>query len=259
MKIPIYQIDAFAAECFKGNPAAVCPLEKWLTDEVMLAIAAENNLSETAFFITTENGFHIRWFTPTTEVALCGHATLASAYVIFNELNYKNSTILFDSKSGVLKVEKKDQLLIMDFPAQPPVACKTPKELEEAFGITPLFCLKSEDYIFVVENEIDVINANPDFNLLKKIDLRGVSITSHSDEYDFISRFFAPKYGINEDPVTGSAHTELAPYWAKRLNKNKLKAKQASTRGGELYCEVNHDRVNIAGYATKYLQGEIII
>ena len=259
MKLPIYQIDAFAAECFKGNPAAICPLEKWLSDEVMLAIAAENNLSETAFFVATGNGFHIRWFTPTTEVNLCGHATLAAAYVIFNELNYKNNTILFESKSGILKVRKEELLLVMDFPIQAPVACEAPEKLEKAFGIKPFACLKSEDYIFVVEDETDVINVKPDLNLLCQIELRGVSLTAAGSNYDFVSRFFAPKYGINEDPVTGSAHTQLVPYWAKQLNKTQLNAKQVSSRGGELYCELTNNRVNIAGYATKYLQGEIII
>jgi len=259
VKLPLYQIDAFTRECFKGNPAAVCPLEKWLSDDVMLAVAAENNLSETAFFVTTNNGFHIRWFTPTTEVDLCGHATLAAAYVIFNELNYDNDTISFDSRSGILKVCKDESLLSMDFPVQIPVVCDTPEELKLAFGIKPVACLKSDDYLLVVENESEVINAKPDLSLLSKVDLRGVIITSRSRDYDFISRFFAPKYGINEDPVTGSAHTELVPYWAKRLNKNKLNARQASARGGEIFCELVHDRVNIAGYATKYLQGEIII
>lgn len=259
MKLPIYQIDAFATECFKGNPAAICPLEKWLEDEVMQAIAAENNLSETAFYIATKTGFHIRWFTPTTEVDLCGHATLAAAHVIFNEIGYNQNTVSFDSRSGILNVTQDAERLIMDFPSQTPIACDTPVKLEQAFGIKPIACLKDEDYIFVVEHEADVINAKPDLNLLSQIDLRGVSLTAASSNYDFVSRFFAPKYGINEDPVTGSAHTQLVPYWAKQLNKTQLSAKQVSNRGGELYCELLNDRVNIAGYATKYLQGEIII
>lgn len=259
MKIPLYQIDAFAKKTFLGNPAAICPLSEWLNGDVMQAIAAENNLSETAFFIETDNDFHIRWFTPSTEVDLCGHATLAAAHVIFNELNYNKNSISFDSKSGILKVRKDKSLLIMDFPVQTPIVCDTPKELELAFGIKPIACLKSEDYIFVVENESDVINAKPDLNLLKKIDLRGTIITSRSGDYDFISRCFAPKYGIDEDPVTGSAHTELVPYWAEQLNKTKLTAKQVSQRGGELFCQLEDERVSIAGYAVKYLQGEITI
>lgn len=259
MKLSLYQIDAFAKKLFQGNPAAICPLDEWLNDDVLLAIAEENNLSETAFFVETKDGFHIRWFTPTTEVDLCGHATLAAAFVIFNELGYSKDTIEFDSKSGILTVTKDESLLIMNFPAQPPIACDTPKELEHAFGITPIVCLKSEDYIFVVNNEDNVLNAKPDLSLLKQLDLRGVIITSCSENYDFVSRLFAPKYGIDEDPVTGSAHTQLVPYWAEQLNKTQFHAKQLSSRGGELYCELLNDRVSIAGYAVKYLQGEIEI
>ena len=232
MKIPLYQIDAFAKKCFQGNPAAICPLTGWLADEVMQSIAAENNLSETAFFIPINKGFHIRWFTPTTEVDLCGHATLAAAYVIFNELNYTEQTISFDSRSGILKVKREDDLLIMDFPTQTPITCNAPKQLEQAFAVKPIACLKSQDYIFVVDNENDVINSEPDLSLLSQFDLRGVIITSQANDYDFVSRCFAPKYGINEDPVTGSAHTQLTPYWAKELNKNTLTAKKVSCRGG---------------------------
>lgn len=259
MKIPLYQIDAFAEKAFQGNPAAICPLSSWLANDVMQAIAAENNLSETAFFIETDKGFHIRWFTPTTEVDLCGHATLAAAFVIFNELAYHKDEINFDSRSGVLKVKKESSLLIMDFPTQTPIACETPKALQQAFGIKPIQCLKEQDYLFVVENQDDVINAQPDLNLLKKLDLRGVIITSQSKDYDFVSRFFAPNYGIDEDPVTGSAHTQLTPYWSEQLGKTTLNTKQVSQRGGELQCELLGDRVSIAGYAVKYLQGEIII
>ena len=259
MKLPIYQIDAFASKAFEGNPAAICPLQKWLADEVMQSIAEENNLSETAFIVPTKNGFHIRWFTPTTEVDLCGHATLAAAFVIFNELNYKHESISFESKSGILTVIKKEALLVMDFPAQPPILCDLPNEIKHAFGVKPIECLKSEDYIVVLKNETDVLNAEPKLELLNNIDLRGVIITAQSDNYDFVSRCFAPKYGINEDPVTGSAHTQLTPYWEKKLNKKMLHAKQLSRRGGELFCESLGERVTIAGSAVKYLQGEIII
>jgi PhzF family phenazine biosynthesis protein len=259
MRIPIYQIDAFANEPFAGNPAAVCPLQTWLPDATMQAIAAENNLSETAFFIPNDSGFHIRWFTPVAEVDLCGHATLATAYVVFEELGFQSDTISFASKSGVLKVARKKDLLVMDFPAQPPVPCKMPDEIVRAFKAKPVECLKSEDYIVVLENEEDLLLAEPDLLELSKLDLRGVAITARSSKYDFVARFFGPKLGINEDPVTGSAYTQLVPYWAERLGVEKLHAKQLSKRGGELLCEVVADRVNIAGRAVRYLSGEIEI
>ena len=259
MKLPLYQIDAFAKNAFEGNPAAICPLDTWLSDEILLSIPEENNLSETAYFVKTEKGFHIRWFTPTTEVDLCGHATLAAAFVIFNELGYKENSISFESKSGVLRVVKDNDLLIMDFPTQAPTACELPTEIKQAFDVSPVECLKAEDYILVFNNENEILNAKPKLELLKNIDLRGVIITAPSKDYDFVSRFFAPKYGINEDPVTGSAHTQLIPYWSEKLSKNKFSAKQVSNRGGELFCALLGERVSIAGYAVKYLQGEIEI
>lgn len=259
MKLTIYQIDAFANKAFEGNPAAIIPLKEWLDDETLQSIAEENNLSETAYFVKTQNGFHIRWFTPTTEVDLCGHATLAAAFVIYNELRYKQDNIAFESKSGILNVINDNDLLIMDFPSQPPTICKLPIQIEQALNIKPIECLEAEDYIVVLENEKDVLTAKPKLELLTDIDLRGVIITAKSETYDFVSRFFAPKYGINEDPVTGSAHTQLIPYWTKQLNKNKLHAKQISKRGGELYCELIGNRISIAGYAVKYMQGEIEI
>lgn len=259
MKLPIYQIDAFAEKPFEGNPAAVCPLEKWLSDEVLLSIAEENNLSETAFFVATENGFHIRWFSPVTEVDLCGHATLAAAYVLFHCLDYKQDVINFESKYGILSVSRSEALLVLDFPSQPPISCDTPKEILLALGVKPIECLKAADYIVILGNESEVLDVVPDFDILKGLDLRGVVITSRSTQYDFVSRCFAPKYGINEDPVTGSTHTELAPYWIKKLGKTKLHARQVSKRGGELYCELSGGRVKISGKAVKYLQGEIEI
>ncbi len=259
MKLVLYQIDAFAKEPFTGNPAAVCPLESWLPDGVMQSIAAENNLSETAFFVPTENGFHIRWFTPVAEVDLCGHATLASAYVIFNYLGFTEERINFESKSGLLSVEKRDDLLVLDFPSQPPVQCAVPEEIVRAFKANPVDCLKSEDYIVVFENDDDVALAEPDFSELLKLDLRGVAITAKSNDCDFVARFFGPKLGIDEDPVTGSAYTQLVPYWSQTLGVNQLYAKQLSIRGGELFCEVVGDRVNIGGRAVKYLVGEIDI
>lgn len=259
MKLSIYQIDAFTENAFEGNPAAICPLSDWLPDAVMQSIAEENNLSETAFFVQSEHGFHIRWFTPTSEVDLCGHATLASAYVIFTFLGYKEKEIKFESKSGLLKVANKDGLLVMDFPSQPANKCETPENIVQAFNFTPVECLKAEDYIVVFSSEEEVRSAQPNYEALKDLDLRGVAITAKSDNYDFVARFFAPKYGINEDPVTGSAYTQLVPYWSKVLGISKFHAKQVSSRGGELFCELAGNRVSIAGKAVKYLTGEIEI
>lgn len=257
MKLDIYQIDAFANHVFEGNPAAICPLHEWLPDDLMQSIAEENNLSETAFFVPVDNGFHVRWFTPLHEVDLCGHATLASAYVIFNVLGYEEKEINFESKGGRLTVKKNNDWLEMDFPSQPPEKCSTPDLLLNAFDITPVECLKSADYILVFEDESNVLNAVPDLSLLEQLDLRGVIITSKSDKYDFINRFFAPKYGINEDPVTGSAFTQLIPYWSDKLGKQTLTAKQVSERGGEVACVYSGERVNIFGKAVKYMQGVI--
>lgn len=259
MKLSIYQIDAFAEKAFEGNPAAICPLSEWLPDKVMQSIAEENNLSETAFFVPTKQGFHIRWFTPVTEVDLCGHATLASAYVIFTYLGFEEKIINFESKSGLLTVEQNDGLLIMNFPSQPPTPCQTPDEIIQAFKNTPIECLKSEDYIVVFASEEEVASVQPDFDTLSKLDLRGVVITAKSNMYDFIARFFAPKYGIDEDPVTGSAYSQLIPYWSNNFNDTKLHAKQVSSRGGEVFCELTGNRVSIAGRAVTYLVGEINI
>ena len=259
MEIPIYQIDAFSSDVFKGNPAAVCPLSEWLPPETMQSIAAENNLSETAFFVSKGDDYSIRWFTPVSEVELCGHATLGSAYVLFNILGYENDAIRFDSKSGILKVTKQDDWLTLDFPKQPPVPCDMPLELIAAFNVEPIECMVSEDHIAVFENETDIETANPNFEQLKKLDSRGVIITAKSMHYDFVARFFAPKLGVPEDPVTGSAYTQLAPYWASKLGPKKFKAKQMSLRGGEVYCEVVGDRVLISGKAAKYMEGKITI
>ena len=259
MDLAIYQIDAFANQVFEGNPAAVCPLNSWISEEQMHLIAAENNLSETAFFVETDSIFHIRWFTPTNEVDLCGHATLASAYVIFNELNYSRPDITFTSKSGELIVRRNNELLTMNFPSQPPVECELPLALKNAFKKTPLQCLRQEDYILVFESEEDIQSASPDLSLLRELDLRGVCITARGNSYDFVSRFFAPKYGIDEDPVTGSSFTQLIPYWAEQLDSLTLNAKQISRRGGEVICELVNDRVNISGKAIKYLCGCITL
>ena len=259
MKIKIYQVDAFASRTFEGNPAAVCPLDAWLADDVMQSIAAENNLSETAFFVPENERFSIRWFTPTTEVDLCGHATLASAYVLFNNLDFDGNRIEFSSKSGVLSVSRDDDRLVLDFPSQPPESCDTPKEIVAAFGMEPVECLKAADYVVIFENAEQIRSANPNLEILKGLDGRGVIISAVADQYDFVARFFAPNAGISEDPVTGSAYTQLVPYWAKKTAKTSFHAKQVSSRGGELHCELVGDRVRIAGKAVQYLEGTIEI
>jgi PhzF family phenazine biosynthesis protein len=257
MKIPLYQIDAFTGRVFGGNPAAVCPLQEWLDDGVLQAIAQENNLSETAFFVPVEDGYHIRWFTPVAEVDLCGHATLASAHVIFNIMDSSRSRVSFRSRSGILTVSKEAGLLAMDFPSQPPRPCDAPAGLLEGLGKKPLEVLCSEDFFVVFSNEEEVRGLEPDMAKLKNLPLRGVIVTAPGGEADFVSRFFAPKYGIPEDPVTGSAHCALTPYWAATLKKKALKAHQVSKRGGELFCSDHGKRVLIAGRAVKYLEGTI--
>ena len=257
MTLKLYQIDAFSNKIFEGNPACVMPLDVWLDDTLMQKIAMENNLSETAFFVPKGEDFEIRWFTPTKEVNLCGHATLASAYVLFELLDYDKEEIVFHSKSGKLHTKREGDLIRMDFPSEAPVACKTPCAIVEAFGIEPVEVLQSVDYIVVFEGGIDLRAIKPDFEALKRLDLRGVCITTSDNQYDFVSRFFAPNYGIDEDSVTGSAYTQLMPYWAKRTGKNKLFSKQVSKRGGELICELRGDRVSIAGKAVCCIVGEM--
>jgi PhzF family phenazine biosynthesis protein len=259
MILKLYQIDAFANKAFEGNPAAVCPLDSWLPDELMQSIAEENNLAETAFFVAEGEGYFIRWFAPYEEVKLCGHATLASAYVLFNILGFTGDRISFESKSGILSVSREDDWLVLDFPAQRPEPCETPIEIIEAFEAAPKECLKYEDYVVIFDKAEEVQNATPNLEVLKNWDCRGVIISSLSEEYDFIARFFAPSIGIPEDPVTGSAYTQLVPYWAKRISKNKFHVKQVSSRGGELLCELIGDRVLIAGKAIKYLEGVVEI
>lgn len=257
MKIPIYQVDAFAEEPFTGNPAAVCPLNEWPEDSILQKIAAENNLSETAFFVKSGKEFHLRWFTPVLEIDLCGHATMATAHVLFNHLDYQAGTIHFNTLSGLLKVSREGDLLSMDFPSWEPLTVEAPKELILGLGSTPESVLKTRDYIAVFKTESEVRNLDPDFHLLSTLDVIGIIVTAPGDSFDFISRFFAPKAGVNEDPVTGSAHASLTPYWSKTLNKLKLSARQISTRGGNLLCEQKGDRVIIKGNAVTYMQGEI--
>lgn len=258
MELDIYKVDAFADQAFSGNPAAVVPLEKWLPTEVMQNIALENNLSETAFFIPAGDNFHIRWFTPAAEVKLCGHATLASAHVLFEYLNYNGQTIHFQSLSGILKVKKENELLILDFPASEVLEIDSPKNLEAAFNIRPEKCYKGRDDIMLIfKNEQDIHNLIPDFQKMLALETRGIIATAPSEEFDFVSRFFAPEVGVIEDPVTGSAHTMLIPYWSEKLGKTKMTAKQVSQRGGILYCKSLGKRVEIGGKATTFLTGKI--
>jgi PhzF family phenazine biosynthesis protein len=261
LKIPIYQVDAFTSKVFSGNPAAVCILDTWIDDRSLQAIAAENNLSETAYLVQNESGFDLRWFTPVTEVALCGHATLASAFVLFFCRNWSGDTIPFQTlKSGQLMVTRKDAFLEMDFPARPVYPKTPPDGLNHALGVTPEKVHGSaEDLMVVLDNEKIVAEIQPDFAALEQIDCRGIIITAKGNQCDFVSRFFAPRFGIPEDPVTGSAHCVLIPYWATVLDKKVLYALQVSKRGGELYCELADERVKISGKAALYLEGTITI
>ena len=260
MNIPIYQLDAFSENPFGGNPAAVCVLESWLDDDTMQKIGQENNLSETAFIVNKSKGqYDIRWFTPSTEMKLCGHATLAAAYVVFNFLETDIKKVSFDSKSGILTVDKKDDLLILDFPSTPPEETTIPLVLIKALGVIPETAYSSRDLLVLVKDEETVRGLNPDFGLLKELDYVGIIVTAKGDNSDFVSRFFAPNVGINEDPVTGSAHTTLIPFWAEKLGKDKLHAFQVSSRRGELWCELKGDRVKIAGKVCLIIQGELLI
>ena len=259
MKLDLYQVDAFANKIFEGNPAAVVPLDKWLPNKVMQSIAQENNLSETAFFCKSSEGFELKWFTPNREVKLCGHATLAAAFVIFNFFNYKLDKILFKTLSGILYVEQKGDLIKMDLPTQNPIKCDIPKLLKDGLGIKPEACCFNEDYIAVFKSEKDLISIQPDFQKLKMLDSRGVIITAPSKEYDFVSRAFFPKYTILEDPVTGSAYTKLIPYWFERTGKTEFYSKQVSQIGEELFCKYDLERVFLSGYARRYLKGELYI
>ena len=259
MKLDIYQIDAFALQAFSGNPAAVLPLTEWLPEEAMQKIAEENNLSDTAFFVPCERGFQLRWFTPLSEVKLCGHATLASAYVIKEILEDAKDEILFETLSGDLVVTCKQGVYSLDLPSCPPKACATPKIMEKALGASVVECLRDEDYIVVLETSEEVQSLAPDFELLKQLDLRGVVVTAPDQDFDFVTRFFGPKLGVNEDPVTGSAFTELIPYWAKRLGKTDFMAAQLSKRGGIIDGRLLGERVAVAGTAVEYLRGTITI
>lgn len=260
MNLPIYQVDAFSSKLFGGNPAAVVPLEKWLDDATMQKIAAENNLAETAFFVKEGEHYHIRWMTPTVEVPLCGHATLASAYVIFNFIEKNATGIKFISKSGELFVQKEGELLSLNFPSNKPHETKIPETINKCFELTPVEILANGFFLFVVFDSEEYIRSYiPKIEEIKKIHPHAVIITAKSKEVDFVSRMFAPNSGIDEDPVTGSAHTVLVPYWSEKLGKNKLRALQVSKRGGELFCEDLGNRVRISGSASLYMVGVIYL
>lgn len=257
MIIPLYQVDAFTSQLFRGNPAAVCSLEDWLPDELLQSIAAENNLSETAFFVRRADRYELRWFTPVTEVDLCGHATLASAYVLMQRLEPGRDEVVFETKSGELRVRREGELLAMDFPARPPTPCPEPEGLAEALGAQPRELWASRDLMAVLDSEAEVRNLRPRFDLLRRLETFAVVVTAPGQQVDFVSRFFAPRAGVDEDPVTGSAHCTLVPYWARRLAKSHLHALQVSPRGGELWCEDHGARVTLKGRCVLYLEGWI--
>ena len=259
MKIPCFHVDAFAGKTFRGNPAAVCLLEAWLTDATLQKIAAENNLSETAFIVPRGGEFDLRWFTPAVEVDLCGHATLAAAAVLFAERSFAGDTIRFHSRSGPLPVSRTGEVFTLDFPARPPEACEPPEALLRGLGCRPSHVFKSRDYLAVFATEAEVRSLAPDFARLKTLDCLGIIATAPGNDSDFVSRFFAPAAGIDEDPVTGSAHCTLIPYWAQRLGKTTLFARQVSRRGGELFCRLADERVHIGGKAVLYLRWEIVL
>jgi predicted PhzF superfamily epimerase YddE/YHI9 len=261
MRLPMYQVDAFTDSLFGGNPAAVCPLDAWLSDATMQAIAAENNLAETAFFVRDGGDYALRWFTPTVEVDLCGHATLASGYVVFSFLEPQRDSVSFHTlKAGTLTVSRRGDVLVMDFPSRPPQPCEPPAGLLAALGGKPREVLGARDCLVVYDTAAEVAALKPDLVALGKVDCWAAIVTAPGDNgIDFVSRFFAPAQGVPEDPVTGSAHCTLVPYWAKRLGKTELEARQVSRRGGALRCALKGDRVSIGGKAVTYLEGSISV
>lgn len=258
---PLYQVDAFTAGPFTGNPAAVCVNDVWLSDDIMQKIAAENNLAETAFLIPDGNDWKIRWFTPLVEVDLCGHATLASGYVVLNQLKPGSKNVTFHSlHRGILSVAARGDMLELNFPTDIITACVLPPVIKESLDIRPVECfIGRSDYLVLVGSEAEVLGVRPDFRKLGSADGRGVIVTARGTDVDFVSRFFAPQAGIDEDPVTGSAHTTLAPFWSARLGKTTMTARQLSARGGYLECTLNGDRTLIAGRATLFLKGAIYV
>jgi PhzF family phenazine biosynthesis protein len=260
LRIPMYQVDAFAGQVFTGNPAAICPLETWLPDAQMQSIAAENNLAETAFFVRNGAGYKLRWFTPMVEIDLCGHATLATAFIILNDLTPAERSVSFETKSGTLTVTRDGDLYSLDFPSRPPEPCPDAcPELVPALGGTPEAVLAARDYFVVYRSEDELRALRPNMHGLMTIDRFAVIATAPGREVDFVSRFFAPAKGVPEDPVTGSAHCTLIPYWSKRLGKKKLHAHQVSPRGGELWCEDRGERVTMSGKAVRFFEGTIYL
>lgn len=261
MELSLYQVDAFTDKLFGGNPAAVCPLKEWLPTETMQKIALENNLSETAFIVREGEGYHIRWFTPAIEVDLCGHATLATAHVLFAELGYEKEKIIFNSKSGALSVRKDGDLYTLNFPSDTLKKVAPLSLLSDGLRQTPIEVYRGkDDFLVIFENQEIIENLKPDFSKLAQLnDARGIICTAKGKEVDFVSRCFYPAAGIDEDPVTGSAHTTMLPYWAKKLGQTQFTARQLSERGGLLHCEFLGDRVDISGKGVTYLRGHIFI
>ena len=259
MRLPYFQVNAFTSEPFGGNPAGVCLLDSWLPADLLQRVAAENDLSETAFLVREHSGFRLRWMTPAAEVDLCGHATLASAHVLFFEQAWPEEKVTFETLSGRLSAARQGEVIELDFPARPPEACAVPDSLKQALGSKPREVFKSRDYLVVFDSWEEVAALKPDMALLTKLDSLGVIVTAPGVDADFVSRFFAPKVGVPEDPVTGSAHCTLIPFWAERLGKTQLLARQISKRGGELHCRLLGDRVGIAGRSVVYLRGELEI
>lgn len=259
MELPLFQVDAFTDKIFGGNPAAICPLENWIADDLMQTIAVENNLSETAFFVANGTDFDLRWFTPALEVELCGHATLATAFLIFDRIAPDADTLRFNTRSGALTVSRRNSMLFLDFPSYPGEAVDCPVALADGLGQAPQEVLEGPNYMAVFGVEADIAALAPDMEMIARLHPRGVIATAPGDDVDFVSRFFGPSFGVPEDPVTGSAHCMLTPYWAKRLGKTRMEARQISARGGALVCEDRGDRVGIGGNAVMYLEGTITV
>ena len=257
MELTLFQVDAFSDRLFGGNPAAVVPLKLWLEDHILQQIATENNLSETAFFVKEQAGYRLRWFTPVCEVDLCGHATLAASHVLFSQLGFAEDELLFYTRSGELRVRRGDDGYGMNFPLQPAVPCEAPEPLLKGLGAAPKEVLAGPDYLCIYESEADILALQPEMEHFRKLLLRGVIVSAPGVSVDFVSRFFAPSKGVPEDPVTGSAHCTLMPYWANRLGKRVCKARQVSRRGGDIRCEMQGDRVVLWGKARLYLKGTI--
>ncbi len=256
MKIPLYVVDAFTRKVFGGNPAAVCPLEAWPEDALMRQVAMENNLSETAFFAAEGDGYRLRWFTPAVEIDLCGHATLASAFVIFNYLDLAADSVTFKTLSGALVARREGERIALDFPARPAAPADAPADLLDGLGARPREVLRSSvDYMAVYETEDEVRSLRPDMALISKVEARGVIATAPGRDSDCASRYFAPRVGVAEDPVTGAAHCTVVPYWAAKLGRRDIRARQVSARGGELFCQDQGERIRLAGHAARYSEG----